>query len=87
MHGEPPNMLSVTQDRHRWRSSGCRWTAVGSCPGDLRCCTYGRRGGPQRPLSDTDVLPDPDNLPLRSRLFLVVPKTADAAAIEVRPST
>lgn len=32
---------------------------------------------------DTDVLPDPDNLPLRSRLFLVVPKTADAQAIEV----
>jgi hypothetical protein len=26
---------------------------------------------------------DPDNMPARSRLFLVVPKAADAAAIEV----
>ena len=29
---------------------------------------------------------DPDNMPARSRLFLVVPKAADAAAIEVSTS-
>jgi hypothetical protein len=30
------------------------------------------------------VAPDPDNVPPRSRLFMVVPKTANGLAIEVR---
>ena len=32
---------------------------------------------------DQEILTDPDNMPPRSRLFLVVPKTADANLIEV----
>eukprot|EP00891_Asterochloris_glomerata_P003566 jgi/Astpho2/3566/gw1.00057.54.1_t len=31
---------------------------------------------------DQEILTDPDNMPPRSRLFLVVPKTADASLIE-----
>ena len=32
---------------------------------------------------DLKVPPDPDNVPPLSRLFIVVPKTADGSAIEV----
>ncbi|DBA73573.1 TPA: RNA-binding protein 45 [Trebouxia sp. C0005] len=41
-----------------------------------------RRGGHPRLHPEDDGPVDPDNMPARSRLFLVVPKAADAAAIE-----
>ena len=46
-----------------------------------------RRGGPTRSGSghDSESTQDPDNVPPRSRLFLVVPKTGDPAAVEVCP--
>ncbi len=40
-------------------------------------------GWPMRPPSPVEVHADPDNIPPRSRLFLVVPKTADANLITV----
>ena len=45
-----------------------------------------RRGGAARSGSGHEVesTQDPDNVPPRSRLFLVVPKTGDPAAVEVR---
>ncbi len=39
----------------------------------------------QRQSPEEDNLSDPDNTPPRSRLFMVVPKSADGALIEVRP--
>ena len=42
-----------------------------------------RRGAHPRLPPEDDGLLDPDNMPARSRLFLVVPKAADGAAIEV----
>jgi len=48
----------------------------------------GRRLGPARSATEPDAAPDasldPDNVPPRSRLFLVVPKNADGQAIEAR---
>ncbi|KAL3140232.1 RNA-binding protein 45 [Trebouxia sp. C0009 RCD-2024] len=41
-----------------------------------------RRGAHSRLHAEEDSQADPDNMPARSRLFLVVPKGADAAAIE-----
>lgn len=37
----------------------------------------------QRQLSDMELSSDPDNMPPRSRLFLVVPKQADAQQLHV----
>ncbi len=45
-----------------------------------------RRGEHSRAHPEDDGPVDPDNLPARSRLFLVVPKAADAAAIKVSAS-
>ena len=45
-----------------------------------------RRGSHSRLHAEEDSPVDPDNMPARSRLFLVVPKAADAAAIEVSTS-
>ena len=42
-----------------------------------------RRGVPTRSACEPEPAPDPDNIPPRSRLFIVVPKTADGQAIEV----
>lgn len=42
-----------------------------------------RRGGHSRLHLEEESPADPDNVPARSRLFLVVPKTAEGAAIEV----
>ncbi|KAK9825572.1 hypothetical protein WJX74_007012 [Apatococcus lobatus] len=41
-----------------------------------------RRGSHSRQQSDPEGLTDPDNIPARSRLFLVVPKTANGRSIE-----
>ncbi len=53
-----------------------------------RCCA--RRLGPSRSATELDATLeaslDPDNIPPRSRLFLVVPKNADGQSIEVRCS-
>ena len=50
------------------------------------CCA--RRLGPSRSATELDATLeaslDPDNIPPRSRLFLVVPKNADGQSIEVR---
>lgn len=54
----------------------------------VSCCS--RRLGPSRSATELEATLeaslDPDNIPPRSRLFLVVPKNADGAAIEVRSS-
>ncbi len=54
----------------------------------IGCCS--RRLGPSRSATELEATLeaslDPDNIPPRSRLFLVVPKNADGAAIEVRSS-
>ena len=43
-----------------------------------------RRSGPaSRVNNEIQLAPDPDNIPPRSRLFMVVPKTAIGSAIEV----
>jgi hypothetical protein len=50
-------------------------------------CCY-RRGAQQirPPADDQQLSADPDNNPPRSRLFLVVPKTADPRIVSVSPS-
>ena len=47
----------------------------------MPCCS--RRGTHSRLHAEEEGPIDPDNLPARSRLFLVVPKAADGAVIEV----
>ena len=42
-----------------------------------------RRSGTVSRPPETEVATDPDNIPPRSRLFMVVPKTADGSVIEV----
>lgn len=42
-----------------------------------------RRSGLIRPVGEIQCAQDPDNVPPRSRLFMVVPKTAEGRAIEV----
>ena len=44
------------------------------------CC---RRSSGHRSGTDTEMATDPDNIPPRSRLFIVVPKNADAGLIQV----
>ena len=45
-----------------------------------------RRSGLIRPAGEIQCAQDPDNVPPRSRLFMVVPKTAEGRAIEVGSS-
>ncbi len=51
-------------------------TTTQSLPGCRRSGTVSRQ-------PETDIATDPDNIPPRSRLFMVVPKTADGSIIEV----
>ena len=58
---------------------------LGKCVSWHCCCA--RRLGPSRSATELDATLeaslDPDNIPPRSRLFLVVPKNADGQSIEV----
>ena len=42
-----------------------------------------RRSGSVSRQPEAEIATDPDNIPPRSRLFMVVPKTADGSIIEV----
>ena len=46
-----------------------------------------RRRVRHRPGSDNEAATDPDNVPPRSRLFVVVPKNANSGLIQVRATT
>lgn len=54
----------------------------------MLCCRFLPCSGVQQPPkllmpSDEPASADPDNVPPRSRLFLVVPKTAEARVVHV----
>lgn len=77
-------MIQFTSEHHDWFGHCCFHMLSRVCDQAIPACSCHRNAnGPAKGFCEQEISRDPDNLPPRSRLFIVVPKQSDAQQIQV----